>query len=156
MKTNKPLIPFPLGEVKHTNGPKILYQISPALLCTQCEREVKTHKICFSHHFLQISLVILYLTLICGLRALDFPGGTSSKEPACQWRRHKRQGFNPWVGKILWRRAWQSTPVFLPGKSHGQRSLASYNPWGRKDHVCDWACTHTYIYIAEILVAYIL
>ena len=99
MKTNKPLIPFPLGEVKHTNGPKILYQISPALLCTQCEREVKTHEICFSHHFLQISLVILYLTLICGLRALDFPGGTSSKEPACQWRRHKRQGSIPESGR---------------------------------------------------------
>ena len=39
-----------------------------------------------------------------------------------QCRRHKRcSGFNPWVGKILWRRKWQSTPVFLPGESHGQR-----------------------------------
>ena len=36
--------------------------------------------------------------------------------------------FNPWVGKVLWRRAWQSTPVFLPGESHGQRSLAGYSP----------------------------
>ena len=34
------------------------------------------------------------------------------------------------VGKILWRRAWQPTPVFLPGESHGQRSLAGYSPWG--------------------------
>ena len=39
------------------------------------------------------------------------------KEPACQRRRHKRHGFNPWVGKIPWRRAWQPTPVFLPGES---------------------------------------
>ena len=37
-----------------------------------------------------------------------------------------------WVGKILWRRKWQPTPVFLPGESHGQRSLAGYSPWGRK------------------------
>ena len=37
--------------------------------------------------------------------------------------RYKRHGFNPWVGKIPWRRAWQPTPVFLPGESHGQRSL---------------------------------
>ena len=41
-------------------------------------------------------------------------------------------GFNLWVGKILWRRKWQTTPVFLPGKSHGQRTLAGYSPWGLK------------------------
>ena len=40
--------------------------------------------------------------------------------------------FDPWVGKIAWRRAWQSTPVFLPGESHGQRSLAGYSSWGHK------------------------
>ena len=62
-----------------------------------------------------------------------FPGGASGKEPACQCRRHKRRGFDPWVGKIPWRRAWQPTPVFLPGKSHGQRSLAGYGPEGCKE-----------------------
>ena len=41
--------------------------------------------------------------------------------------------FNPWVGKIPWRRKWQPTPVFLPGGSHGQRSLADYSPWGHKE-----------------------
>ena len=40
--------------------------------------------------------------------------------------------FDPWVGKISWRRAWQPTPVFLPGKSHGQRYLAGYSLW---DHI---------------------
>ena len=40
----------------------------------------------------------------------------------------KRHGFDPWVGKILWRRAWQPTPVFLPEESHEQRSLAGYSP----------------------------
>ena len=43
-----------------------------------------------------------------------------------------RPGFDSWVGKIPWRRAWQPTPVFLPGEPHGQRSLAGYSPWGRK------------------------
>ena len=38
-----------------------------------------------------------------------------------------------WVGKIPWRRAWQPTPVFLPGESHGQRNPAGYSPWGRKE-----------------------
>ena len=42
-------------------------------------------------------------------------------------------GFDTWVGKIPWRRKWQSTPVFLPGKSHGQRNLAGYGPWGHKE-----------------------
>ena len=42
-------------------------------------------------------------------------------------------GFAPWVRKIPWRRAWQPTPVFLPGESHWQRSLAGYSPWGCKD-----------------------
>ena len=52
------------------------------------------------------------------------------KEPACQCRRHKRCGFDPWVRKIPWRKKWHPTPVFLPGKSHWQRSLAGWSPWG--------------------------
>ena len=43
--------------------------------------------------------------------------------------RRKRPGFDPWVRKIPWRRAWQPTPAFLPGESHGQRSLVGYSPW---------------------------
>ena len=45
----------------------------------------------------------------------------------------QRPGFNPWVRKIPWRRKWPPTPVFLPGKSHGQRSLVGYSPWGHKE-----------------------
>ena len=41
--------------------------------------------------------------------------------------------FNPWVGKIPWRRAWQPTPVFLPGESHGRRSMAGHSPQGHKE-----------------------
>ena len=53
----------------------------------------------------------------------------SGKESACQCRRCR---FDPSSGKIPWRRKWQPTPVFLPGKSHGQRSLEGLNPWGCK------------------------
>ena len=44
-----------------------------------------------------------------------------------------RPGFDPWVGKIPWRRQWQPTPVLLPGKSYGLRSLVGYSPWGCKE-----------------------
>ena len=56
-----------------------------------------------------------------------FPGGNSGKESACHSRRYKNHRFNPWVGKIPCRRKWQPTPVFLPGKSHGQKSLEVYS-----------------------------
>ena len=59
-----------------------------------------------------------------------FSDGASGKEPACQCRRHKRHRFDSWVGKIPWRRALQPTPVFLPGESHGQRSLVGHSTWG--------------------------
>ena len=46
-------------------------------------------------------------------------------EPPCR--------FDPWIRKIPWRKAWQSTPIFLPEESHGQRSLVGYSPWGHKE-----------------------
>ena len=58
------------------------------------------------------------------------PRWLSGKDSACQCRRRRRWGFNPWVGKIPWRRKWQPTPVFLPRESHGQRILVGYSPWG--------------------------
>ena len=64
---------------------------------------------------------------------MGFPGGASGKEPGCQCRRSIKHGFNPQVGKAPWRRAWQPTPVFLPGESHGQRSLASYSLQGHTE-----------------------
>ena len=71
-----------------------------------------------------------------------FPGGSRSKEPACQHRRHE---FDPWVGKIPWRREWQPIPVFLPGESHGQRSLAGCSsPCGHKEWTLKRLCTHTH------------
>ena len=61
------------------------------------------------------------------------PRRFSGEESTCQCRRCRRQGFDPWVGKIPWRRKWLSTPVFLPRESHGQRSMVGYSPWGRKE-----------------------
>ena len=51
--------------------------------------------------------------------------------------------FSPWVGKIPWRRAWQPTLVFLPGKSHGQRSPLGYSPWGHKESEMTEATEHS-------------
>ena len=68
----------------------------------------------------------------------------SDNEPVCQCRRCKRRGFNPWVRKIPWRRKWQPSLVFLPGESHGQRSLAGYSPQGCKESdVTERLRTHT-------------
>jgi len=65
-----------------------------------------------------------------------FPGGSAVKNlPANAGDTgdaYRRCGFDPWVWKIPWRKKWQPTPVFLPGESHGQRSLAGYSFWGLK------------------------
>ena len=61
---------------------------------------------------------------------VGLPRWLSGKESTCQCRKH---GFDPWVGKIPWRRKWQPIPVFLPGEFHGHRSLVGYSPWGQKE-----------------------
>ena len=79
--------------------------------------------------------------------AVNFPRWCSGKESACQCRRHKRHWFEPWLGKIPWRRKWQPTPVFLPGKFHGQRRLAGYSPKGHKElDTTEQLSTHTHTY----------
>lgn len=60
---------------------------------------------------------------------MGFPGGSVVKKIRLQ---NRRLGFHPWVGKIPWRRAYP-TPVFLPRKAQGQRSLVGYSPWGCKE-----------------------
>ena len=75
---------------------------------------------------------------------MGFPAGASGKEPSCQLRRCKRCGLDPWI-KIPWRRAWKPTPVFLPGESQGQKSLAAYSPWGHKElDAAEETALHTY------------
>jgi len=71
---------------------------------------------------------ILFLSVFTHRNGL--PTWLSGKEYAYKCR---RLGFDPWVGKILRGRKWQPTPVFLPWKSRGQRSLVGYSPWGHKE-----------------------
>ena len=86
-------------------------------------------------YFLLITLPVHLLKLIIDVNdkiigRMGFPGGASGKESACQCR---RLGFNPWFRKIPWRRAWQPTPVFLPGEL----------PWAEKPGrlpYCQWGC----------------
>ena len=83
---------------------------------------------------------------------MGFPDGACGEEPSSQCKRQKRYGFDPSVRKILWRSAWQPTPVFLPGEFLGQRSLEGYSPQGRKEsdtaeatqHAC---CVPTHAHI---------
>ena len=60
---------------------------------------------------------------------MGFPGGSAAKNLHANAGRCR---FGPWVQKIPWRRKWQPTPIFLPGKFHGRRSLEGYSPWGRR------------------------
>ena len=69
----------------------------------------------------------------------SFPGGACGKESACQCRGHR---FDPWVRKILWRRKWGPTPVYLCEKSRGQRRLVDYSPLGLQE--VGWDSTHTH------------
>ena len=73
---------------------------------------------------------------------MGLPRWLRGKESTCQWRRHRRHRFDPWVGKVPWRRKWQPISVFLPGISHGQRSLVGYSPWGHRVGHC-WVTKHT-------------
>ena len=76
-----------------------------------------------------------------GFRLIGLSRWCSGKEPAYQYKRCRRPGLDLWVRKIPWRRKWHPTPVFLPGKSHGDRSLVIYGPQGLKEldsteHAC--------------------
>ena len=76
-----------------------------------------------------------------------FPGGTRGKELACQCRRHKRYGFNPWAGKIPWRRAWQPTSVILVWRIPGTEEPGGLQSIGLQRVEHDWSDfshTHTH------------
>ena len=79
-------------------------------------RDVNKKQHCKIHHFFYFGKIYI---------SWGFPGGTNSKEPTCQGRRHKTLELDPWVGKILWQRAWHPTPVSLPGESHAQGILVA-------------------------------
>ena len=73
---------------------------------------------------------------------------TRLKRLSSSSRRCWKLRFDPWVGMILRKRKWQLTPVFLPGESHGQRSLAGYSPWGSKESdTTEHTCTDIHVYL---------
>ena len=80
----------------------------------------------------------LWLFFCVSSHATWLPRWLSGKESACQCRRPKRCGFDPWVGKIPWSRKWQPAPVFLPNNFYGQRSLVVCSVWGLQRVRQDW------------------
>ena len=75
-----------------------------------------------------VCVCVCLCVCVCVCRLPSWLSGTS-----LQCRRHRIHEFNPWVGKVPWRRARQPTRVFLPGESRGLRSLVGYSPWGCKE-----------------------
>ena len=104
---------------------------------------------------LYVYICTLYTCYVYILYAyvMRLPRWHGGKESTCQCRRLE---FDPWVRKIPWNRKWQPTPVFLPGKLHGQRSLAGYSPWGcRESDTTDQLSMHTTpVYIICIYLTY--
>ena len=114
-----------------------------------------------SLHVAANGVISFFLMAMCGL-----PRWLSDKRIHLLISRRHR--FDPWVGRILWRRKWQPTPAFVPGKSHGQRILVGYSPRGHKrvGHnlaakqqqqysvvcvcVCVCVCICVYIYISHL------
>ena len=98
-------------------------------------------------HFIFLTCILkrtLYLKL-------GFPGGSVVKNLSANTG--DASWIPAWVGKIPWRRKWQPAPIFFPGKFHGQRSLAGYNPWDHKESdrteqlsAQAGVCIHTYIH----------
>ena len=101
--------------------------------CTEDDSVIQTHSSVVFRHFSHKVIAEHWLEFpaLCSRALLVVPRWFSGEE--CRGLR-----FGPWVGKIPWRREQQPTPVFLPGDSHGQRSLASYSPWGHKDSDTIW------------------
>ena len=107
-------------------------------------------------HLCSVSFLFLKNIFVLIINIMGFPGGTSGKEPFCQCRRHKRWRLDPWFGKIPWRRKWQPTPIFLPGRIPWteKHKVAKSWTWLKQlsTHihilcvcVCVCVCTHTYI-----------
>ena len=110
-----------------TKGAKYPSVFVPRVLCLliKTENQEKLIKPCVGLHVPIWGFKCIVLPYHGG-----FPGGSDSKESACN---AGDLGSIPGVRKIPWRREWQHTPVFLPGEFHGQRSLVGPSPWGRKE-----------------------
>ena len=95
--------------------------------------------LCAATKVVSFFLCFLFITFKDFEKFHPFPASSNGKESACN---AGDLGLIPGVRKIPWRKTWQPTPVFLPGKSHGQRSLAGYSPWSGKE--LDTTMTNTH------------
>ena len=95
---------------------------------------------------------VAYVFIICYLFIQGFPGGASGKEPTFQYRRHQRQGNRSLDWKDPLQQGMTTHSVFLPGKSHGQRSLVGYSPVGREESGMteETACTHIALIYSDL------
>ena len=124
------------------SSPKIIYHV--------VEQKRRLHPISHLGFFLPNALVGItdyssIWELFASALFFSFLSGGSDDKECLQCR---RPGFDPWVGKIPWGREWPCTPVFLLGEFHGQRNLAGYSPWGRKDSdMTEWLTLPLFMHI---------
>ena len=97
-------------------------------VCLSLQKESVSEVLQGLLHFEGLSSFWWEVGILNEQNVLQDPGGSVVKNPPA----YRRWGFDFWVRKNPWRRKWQPTPVFFPGKSHGQRSLVAYSPWGHK------------------------
>ena len=108
----------------HVTQPSIFTCVAKILICQdKSQSEIFTISIDITKkQFFMVQILDVIRFWLC------FPFGASGKEPDCQCRRCRRPGLIPWVRKIPWSRAWQSTLIFSPRESHRQRRLVGYSP----------------------------
>ena len=119
-------------------------------ILAMCAMKIQEHTLVsqkMKQEWMKTSLLFLWKILLERPVCIEYTHThthTHGKKICLQWRKPR---LNPWAGKIPWRREWQAIPVFLPGESHGQKRLVSYNPWGRKESDTTEWLTHTYTHI---------
>ena len=135
-KSSKNLLPFPIASS------------SADLKVAKNQAQLRAIHLCVNFDFTDLGGIYVadYNWSVLGqcvqVRGLPLPGGEESAS-LC-----RRCGFAPWIRKIPWRRKWQPTPVFLPGKSHGQRSLAGYSLRGCKAlDMTEWLSPHAQAHV---------
>ena len=110
--------------------------------------------LCFVH-FVCVCVFCVYVCVcVCVCVCIYVFFCVHGKESACQCKSHRRRGFDPWVGKIPWRMEWQPSPLFLPGKSHRQRSFGGLRSiWSRESDMmeqrsmCLCICLHVCLFV---------
>ena len=145
-----------LPAIKHSSGESafifyVHHTITPSLTSSACQGTFWPER-CWEKQTMNKNTISFqfgpHQALCAGL-----PRWLSGKESACQCRRHR---FDPWVGKIPWRRTWKLSSVFLLGKSYGERSLVDYSPWGHERVGDDLASKTTKLSVLTLYNSYLL